>query len=99
MAKVKKKKPKPRKKKSNLGPQFKGLLSAVGFDNCVVGYTEAQPGRPRLIVYDYEKCIVTLMSRDGMDYCEAVEHMDFNVVGSWVGEETPVFIINRHNES
>jgi hypothetical protein len=99
MAKVKKKKPKPRKKKPTLGPQFKGMLAAVGFDNCVVGYTEAQPGRPCLIVYDYEKCITTLMGRDGMEYGEAVEYMDFNVVGAWVGNETPVFIINRHHES
>jgi hypothetical protein len=98
MAKVKKKKPKPRKKKSTLSNQFHGMLAADGFDDAVVGHTVAQPGRPALIVYQYERCIHILMERDGMEYAEAVEFMDFNVVGSWVGEGTPVFIINRHQE-
>ena len=98
MAKMKKKKPKPRKKRSTLSSQFHGMLAADGFDTCVVGHTVAQPGRPALIIYDYERCITVLMGRDGMEYGEAVEFMDFNVVGSWVGEGTPVFIVNRHQE-
>lgn len=98
MAKVKKKKPKPRKKKSTLSNQFHGMIAADGFDNAVVGHTVAQPGRPALIIYDYERCVCILMQRDGMEYGEAVEFMDFNVVGSWVGEETPIFIVNRHQE-
>lgn len=93
-----KKKPKPRKRKSVLGRQFNGMLAADGFDTCAVGYTLEQPNRPAIIVYDYEKCISVLMGRDGMEYREAIEFMDFNVLGSWVGDKTPVFIINRHRE-
>jgi hypothetical protein len=33
--------------------------------------------------------IQVLMGRDGMTYDEAVEFIDFNVVGGWVGEKTP----------
>jgi len=44
-----------------------------------------------LAVYDRNKCLNILMST-GMDYEEAVEYFEFNVVGSYVGETTPVFI-------
>jgi len=32
------------------------------------------------------------MERDGMDYAEACEYMEYNVIGAWVGKGTPVFI-------
>jgi len=33
-----------------------------------------------------------LMFRDEMPYDEAVEYIEFNVVGAWVGEQTPMFV-------
>jgi len=27
-----------------------------------------------------------------MDYAEAMEHFDFNIAGSYVGEQTPIFM-------
>lgn len=44
------------------------------------------------VCYDTEKVIELLMKHDGMDYEEAVEYMDFNMKGAWVGETTPVFL-------
>lgn len=44
-----------------------------------------------LAVYDLEKCIDVLVS-DGMTYEDACEYMDFNVLGAWVGDHTPVFV-------
>jgi hypothetical protein len=44
------------------------------------------------VCYDTEKVIEILMQHDGMDYEEAVEYMDFNMKGAWVGETTPVFL-------
>jgi hypothetical protein len=32
------------------------------------------------------------MERDGMDVMEAVEYMDFNVLGAYAGEKTPIFV-------
>ena len=43
-------------------------------------------------VYDYDMCVHVLMERDGMTCEEAIEFMDFNVTGSYVGEKTPIFI-------
>jgi hypothetical protein len=45
-------------------------------------------GPPRA-VYSYDKC-VEVLERD-MDYEDAVEYMEFNVTGAYVGEQTPVF--------
>ena len=44
------------------------------------------------VCYDTEKVIELLMQHDGMGYEEAVEYMDFNMKGAWVGETTPVFL-------
>ena len=42
------------------------------------------------VAYDYDKVIKILM--EDMSYEEAVEYFDFNVIGGWVGDSTPVFI-------
>lgn len=48
-----------------------------------------------MAVYDHELAVKVLMDRDGMDYEEAVEYMDFNVTGGWLGAGTPAFLIRR----
>lgn len=67
-------------------------LMADGFEDAIVGLSCSQPGRPTLVVYDYQKCVDVLMKRDKMSYEEAQEFLDFNTVGAWMGESTPVFI-------
>jgi hypothetical protein len=93
MAKLKKtNKHKPIK---SLGPDFDNMLCADGFDDAVIGFTAHQPSRTNLIVYDYDKCILILMREGDMDYIEAVEYMEYNVIGAWLGEGTPLFMHNR----
>jgi len=70
-------------------------MAADGFDDAMVGYTVPCGGRKALAVYDYELCVGVLVKRDGMSEEEAVEYMDFNVVGAYVGESTPLFLITR----
>ena len=43
--------------------------------------------------YDYEKCIQILMKRDDMNKADALDFMEFNVIGAYVGLNTPVFIM------
>jgi len=64
---------------------------ADGFEEAYIGICE-RFGQDALAAYDYEKCIRILMDRDGMDEDEAIEYFDFNVIGAWAGEGTPVFI-------
>ena len=63
-------------------------LFADGFDDAIIGY-DAVGFR---VVYDYDKCSDVLMKRDGMTKHEAHEFMEFNVVGAFVGDFTPLFI-------
>lgn len=63
------------------------FLKANGFDEAVIGiatdFTE-----PRLI-YSVSKCL-EILEKD-MDKEEALEYFTYNVSGSYVGEQTPIF--------
>jgi hypothetical protein len=37
--------------------------------------------------------IEVLMERDGMDDETAMEYIDFNCVGAWMGEKTPIIVM------
>jgi len=71
--------------------QNEEALLADGFDEAILGIA-VRCGKPGLVVYDAEKCIEILMQRDGMDEEEASEFFEFNVVGTWAGEGTPLFL-------
>jgi hypothetical protein len=67
------------------------LLKADGFDAAIIGISRvcATPDR---IAYDYDKCIEILMNRDGMEWEEAVEFLEFKVLDVYMGETTPTFV-------
>lgn len=72
-------------------------LKADGFEDALIGI--GTQFNKTLAVYDWDKCVEILMKRDEMSYEDAVTHMDFNVTGAYVGEETPVFIQKHLNFS
>ena len=64
-------------------------LFADGFDGAIIGYEATGC----CAVYDYDKCLKVLMERDDrMNFTEAHEFMEFNVVSAYVGDFTPIFI-------
>jgi hypothetical protein len=65
-------------------------LLADDFDEALIGLAQHGPASGRVALYDREKCIEILM-RDGTAHEDAVEHFEFNVVGSWLGKKTPIF--------
>lgn len=65
-------------------------LFADGFDEALIGVGVVF--NRSLAAYDMRKCIDILVERDGMSEEEAVEYFEFNVTGSYVGENTPVFV-------
>ena len=65
---------------------------ADGFEKAFVGSTISAFTRRQVALYDRDMCIWILMERDGMREDEAIDFFDFNVIGSWVGEDTPLFI-------
>lgn len=64
------------------------LLKADGFDKAVIGI-EINTGR---LVYDVFKMKELLIKNDGMSSDDAMEYLDFNVLGAYMGEKTPIFI-------
>lgn len=68
------------------------MMLAKQFEKAFIGYTSYQPNRPCLAIYDTEKCIQILMDDDRMTQDEAMEWFEFNTVGSWVGDHTPIFL-------
>lgn len=66
------------------------IVCADGFDDALLGYV-TQFNRGPMALYDYDKCVKILMERDGMSDEEAIEFMEFNVTGAWVGDRTPAF--------
>ena len=63
---------------------------ADGFEDALIGI--GRQFTQFIAVYDYDICIDILMRRDGMDYDDAIEWMEFNVVGAYVGPATPIFV-------
>jgi len=66
------------------------VLKADGFDDAIIGIG-SRCGKPDIIVYDVNKCIKILINQN-MTEEEARDYFEFNVVGAWVGEETPIFV-------
>ena len=66
-------------------------LKADGFDEAILGIASRCAQRD-VIAYDVDKIIQILMDRDGMTEEEAQEFFEFNIIGSYMGENTPIFI-------
>ena len=66
------------------------MLLADGYEGAVVGI--GRQFNKELVVYDEAKCLEILVKRDGMSPEEAREFFEYNTAGSWVGEETPMFL-------
>ena len=71
-------------------------LICDGFDDAIIGMAERINLGP-VVAYDVEKMIEIMVNRDGMTDEEAWEFYYFNIVGSWVGEFTPIFITKIKN--
>jgi hypothetical protein len=69
------------------------VLLADGFEDAFIGLSQ-RISEPLTAVYSYEKMIDILMTRDSMEHEEAQEFLDFNVLGAWVGPQTPIIVMN-----
>jgi hypothetical protein len=68
---------------------------ADGFKEALIGI--GRQFNQDLAIYDYDKCVDILMSRDGMNREEALEWMEYCVLGAYVGPGTPVFLEKDEN--
>lgn len=63
------------------------ILLIDGYDDAVVGIC---PNSLRLI-YSIDFCL-DILHQTGMSEDDAIEHFQYNVMGSYVGNQTPIFL-------
>ena len=66
-------------------------LFADGLDDAIIAISrDSLTGKYR-VVYDVARIVQVLVNDQGMDEDEAYEHMEFNIIGAYVGEMTPIW--------
>jgi len=68
-------------------------LILEGFDEAIIGLAERINLGP-VVAYDVNKIYEILMNKHDMSYEEAIEYFNFNIIGAWMGDFTPVYIFN-----
>ena len=69
--------------------EYEGVVLCDDMEYAFLGLAY-QFSKPPVAFYDRERCL-ELLARD-MTYEEAVEYFEFNIIGAWVGEQTPMFL-------
>ena len=69
------------------------MMKADGLDEAIIGVGQ-QFDKPDRLIYDYDKCVDILMTDQGFTEEQAIEWIEFNVKGAYVGEGTPIFKID-----
>ena len=62
-----------------------------GYDDCIIG-VGTRCGMTDVFIYDKHKMITKLVRRDDMTYDEALEFINFNIAGAFIGEDTPILV-------
>lgn len=62
-----------------------------GLNDAIIGVTEEFGNGPR-ILYDRDKILEILQTRDGMTYEDAFEFYDYNILGLFASEQNPIFL-------
>ena len=75
---------------------YDNVLYADGFEDALIGIGIQGGTHKAVAVYNIEKMEQILMDRDGMDWGEAVEFLNFITLGAYVGEHTPIYLETRN---
>lgn len=69
---------------------FEVVVYPEGFEDCIVGVAE-KFGGPPIAVMDLEKMLAKL-EKGKMTREEAIEYFEFNILGAYIGDQTPVYM-------
>lgn len=64
------------------------FLLVDGFDEAILGID----GTSYKVIYSVEK-MINILIEEGSSYEDAFEHLEYNVLSAYVGEQTPIFLI------
>ena len=67
------------------------MITYDNLDEAIIGQASVWDGNEKVerVIYDGEK-IVDLLMGDGMGEVEALEWIEFNIEGGYLGKETPI---------
>jgi|TARA_R110000824_G_scaffold15525_4_gene65209 hypothetical protein len=68
------------------------MLKADGFNGAVIGKTYDMAVQEYRLIYSIKKCIKILIERDGMDYSEAREYLEFNTLCVYMSKAQPIYV-------
>lgn len=66
------------------------------WDNCdeaIIG-KGVRCGQEPVLVYDYNK-LIKVFKKEGMSEEESMEWIDYNIIGAWIGDDTPIILFPR----
>ena len=66
------------------------LVLAEGFDNAIIGIDS----HSLRLIYSCRMAIEILVE-EGMSQYDAMEHFEYNVINSYVGEKTPIWCVDN----
>lgn len=78
--------------KDELVEAYDVMMFCDGFDDALIGVAY-RAGMPTVSCYSVDK-MVEILKKD-MTELEAMEYLEFNVFGAYVGEHSPVFVENK----
>ena len=70
------------------------MLKIDGFDDAIIGRANVWKSNTLVdtMIYSGEKMVRLMEERDGMTEEEALEYIDFNIEGAYVGPATPIIV-------
>ena len=68
------------------------LMTMDGYDDCILGV--GRVFQDYKIIYDTNKILHKMVEEQGMTTEEAIEFYEYNIVGAYMGEATPIFLEN-----
>jgi hypothetical protein len=79
-------------KRDNLNEFAEGamILEPDSFDEAIVGIVQ-RIDRDPVVCYSVDK-IIKVLTESGMDDDEAYEYYEYNILGAYMGEGTPMFL-------
>jgi hypothetical protein len=66
----------------------------TNLDKAILGTTLTYQAGERVPVFVYsgDQIVSILMNRDGMEWDEAMDFIDFNIEGAYTGKDTPLLV-------
>ena len=73
--------------REELEADYENLCTADGLDEAIIGIDR----HSQRVIYSVREVINILMTRDEMSMEDALDYYGYNIEGSWVGDQTPIW--------